>query len=123
MNYKKLLIAAIVILFAGIAVYSVRGVVNPYVTFKQAMKEASHVQILGTLYKSVPTAHFEGYYTFTLIDKDGTMMNIMHKGLKPQNFDHSTQVAAIGRYNTDTKTFDADKLLLKCPSRYKEMTK
>jgi hypothetical protein len=38
MNYKKLIIIAIIILFAGIALFSMKRALTPYVPFDEAMR-------------------------------------------------------------------------------------
>ena len=41
---------------------------------------------------------------------------VRYKGVKPDNFDEAYHVVAIGKYTGDA--FAADKLLIKCPSKY-----
>ena len=43
-------------------------------------------------------------------------MLVRYKGVKPDNFDEAYHVVAIGKYTGDA--FAADKLLIKCPSKY-----
>ena len=43
-------------------------------------------------------------------------MRVAYKGLKPGNFNDATQVVAIGRFHGGT--LEAEKLLVKCPSKY-----
>ncbi len=41
-----------------------------------------------------------------------------YKGLKPANFEDAISIVAIGQYDESSKEFEANKLLVKCPSKY-----
>lgn len=120
MNRRKLIILAIVILFAALALYSIKGVLTPYVSFQEAMETGDFVQIIGALDKSVPVQHHEGYYTFSLKEKSGAPLSVVHRGLKPFNFEHANQIVALGSFNKEKKVFDAEKILVNCPSKYRK---
>jgi cytochrome c-type biogenesis protein CcmE len=45
-------------------------------------------------------------------------MRVRYHGLKPANFEEAISIVAIGRYDGSEKVFVADKLLVKCPSKY-----
>ena len=68
MNYKKIIVAALIILFIVIAFFSLRGDLTPYVSFKRAIESGKYVQIIGKLNKAIPAKHYEGYFTFNLDD-------------------------------------------------------
>jgi len=119
-NHRKLIILAIIILFGGLALYSIKGVLTPYVSFQEAMETGDYVQIIGALDKSVPVQHHEGYYTFSLKGKSGAPLSVVHRGLKPFNFEHANQIVALGSYNKEKNVFDAKKILVNCPSKYKK---
>jgi cytochrome c-type biogenesis protein CcmE len=53
---------------------------------------------------------------FSIQDEHGDVMKVAYKGLKPGNFNEATQVVAIGRFHGGT--LEAEKLLVKCPSKY-----
>mgnify|MGYP003597896777 CR=1 FL=1 len=55
---------------------------------------------------------------FTLTDEDGNRITAFHNGVKPQNFEHTEQVVLLGKYSPDKNIFEADKVLVKCPSKY-----
>lgn len=118
MNSKKITVIILVILFTGIAFYSMRGMFTPYVSFNDARKYGEFVQIIGVRDKKVKPEHFEGYFTFTMKDKDGTDIKVLYTGQKPLNFEHADQVVALGSYDREKKVFNAEKILIKCPSKY-----
>ena len=56
---------------------------------------------------------------FTLKDpKTQSILRVRYKGVKPGNFEDAISIVAIGRFDAGTKEFDANKLLVKCPSKY-----
>ena len=120
MRGRKIIIAGVVIAgCAALALYSMRGALSPYVSFREAMAARTPVQIIGSLDRAVPVRHFEGGYTFTLTEKGGVSMPVEHRGAKPLNFEHTSQVVAIGTYDSARAVFRADKILVKCPSKYR----
>lgn len=118
MKYKKIIVSLLIILFIVIAFYSLIGVMTPYVSFKEAIDTGKYVQIIGKLNKSAPQLHEEGSFTFTLNDEDNNLIKIDYKGVKPLNFEHANQIVALGTYNRQKRIFEAEKILIKCPSKY-----
>lgn len=118
MKAKHILLTVLILFFGGVAFYSMSDMMTPYVSFDQARNSGQYVQVIGTLVKSKPVQHDEGSFSFFMEDEQGSRLNVVHTGTKPLNFDHATQVVALGNYNSGTQTFDADRLLVKCPSKY-----
>mgnify|MGYP000849573457 CR=1 FL=1 len=123
MKLKNLIIIGLVLLFGGAAVYSLGGFLSPYVPFREARETKSYVQVIGSLERGTPLRHYEGYFVFVLKDKQNETMSVIYRGSKPLNFEHTSQVVAIGVYNSEKKVFEADRLLVKCPSKYEEKAK
>jgi len=121
MKYRNTIIFIIALGLLVAAVFSLsEDILSPYVPFKEAMESpGKYVQVIGKLDKSVPVTHRESEYSFTLIDKDGAKMSAVHRGTKPQNFEHTDQVVVLGRYRAGDNIFEADKVLVKCPSKYR----
>jgi cytochrome c-type biogenesis protein CcmE len=121
MTFRNILIFTAGLALLIIAIFSFSDdILSPYVPFREAKSNpGNYVQIIGALDKSAPVTHAEGSYSFTVIDKDGTGMRVVHEGTKPQNFEHTEQVVILGRYRIDGNVFEADKVLVKCPSKYR----
>ena len=121
MKYRNIIIFLLGLGLLAAAVFSLsENILSPYVPFSEAISSpGKYVQVIGRLDKSARVVHREGEYTFTVIDKDGTKMNIKHRGTKPQNFEHTDQVVILGKYNAGSEVFEADKILVKCPSKYR----
>jgi cytochrome c-type biogenesis protein CcmE len=89
---------------------------TPYVSFAEAMEKKETVQVKG--YLAGPVGTMGGGYgiSFVLRDDEGTAVNVVYAGAKPDNMEHSESVVVIGCYE-DLK-FNAEKILVKCPSKY-----
>lgn len=119
MNVKVMVALGLVAVAAAIGVSSFKKSVTPYISFAEARHTSGLVQVNGTLadkhYVARPS---EQFLTFKLKDQQGEIMPVTYHGVIPGNFDQATMVVAIGRYKDDH--FEADQLLVKCPSKYQE---
>jgi cytochrome c-type biogenesis protein CcmE len=115
------LIGALLLLaFAGFSLSSFKETLTPYVPYEKAKSGERIVQVAGALLKgsSSYVATQESLY-FNLKDpKTSETLRVCYKGLKPANFEDAISIVAIGRFDTGAKVFEADKLLVKCPSKY-----
>jgi len=123
MKKSNIIIVSIVIVCGIIALFSFKGLLTPYVPFDEAMKGQAYVQVLGNLVKSVPVQNTVDGFIFTIEDDSSKRLTVIHKGSKPLNFEHATSVVAIGTYNCQKQIFEADKILVKCPSKYTKENK
>ena len=108
-----IIIIAAFIVFAGL---TFQKSLTPYVSFADAKKTQSTVQVKGV---RVDNGHFDmekETFNFKLADDKGEKFNVVYKGVKPSNFEQATEVVAIGRFNNGI--FEAEQLLVKCPSKY-----
>jgi cytochrome c-type biogenesis protein CcmE len=112
-------IVALVII-VGFVIYgavSLKTSLTPYVGFAEAKSSPQTVQVMGELEKSATRYDTTaGLLYFTLKDSHGETLEVSYKGVRPGNFDQATQIVAIGNYRE--KVFQADQLLVKCPSKY-----
>ena len=58
-------------------------------------------------------------FTFLLVDNEGTEQKVYYNEPVPADFQRSEQVVVIGSYR-EKEIFVADKILMKCPSKYQE---
>lgn len=106
--------------FAGFSASAFKDTLTPYVPYETARKGDRVVQVAGALAKgsSSYVATEESLY-FTLQEPETKeTLRIRYKGLKPANFEDAISIVAIGRYDEAAQKFEADKLLVKCPSKY-----
>jgi len=122
MNTKRIIIfiAAIALVIIGIFSLS-SNLMTPYVDFPESINHPDkYVQIIGKLDKKIPVKYSDTNFIFTLISKKGNKITVSHNGAKPLNFEHAEQVVALGKFDAVKKIFIADKILVKCPSKYKK---
>ncbi len=114
----RYVVALVIIL--GFIIYgavSLKTSLTPYVSFAEAKGSPQTVQVMGELEKSATRYDTTaGLLFFTLKDKHGELLEVSYKGVRPGNFDQATQIVAIGNYKA--QIFEADQLLVKCPSKY-----
>ncbi len=91
---------------------------TPYVTFTEAKSSGRTVQVMGALQKGSTRYDTEKKTLFfTLVDpQTKDVIPVAYTDVKPANFEDAVSIVAIGRYHNDT--FAAEKLLVKCPSKY-----
>jgi cytochrome c-type biogenesis protein CcmE len=128
---KKSHIFIIVIIAAAIGIIvSTAGDASTYVTFDEAYKLASNgsknsIHVVGELKKDA-NGHVVGImegsdkvsFSFLMIDENKKEQLVIYNEPMPQDFMRSEKVVVIGSYQNET--FLADKILLKCPSKYQE---
>ena len=109
--------AALALAFIGFGVTAFQKTLTPYLTFDEARKARGTVQVMGSLDKQsdrYDTGRQE--LSFDLLDSNGRRMTVAYRGIKPANFKDAISIVAIGRYQKGR--IEAEKLLVKCPSKY-----
>lgn len=129
---KTHIIGILVIAVAIVIIMSSVGDASTYVSFGEAIERAedgdmTKVHVVGRLKKD-PKGHIVGmqydplvdpnYFTFMLVDTNRYEQKVVYYNPKPQDFERSEQVVITG--NMQNNVFVADKILLKCPSKYTE---
>ncbi len=128
---KKSHILGIVVIATAIGIIiSTAGDASSYVTFRQAQEMAfsgndSKIHVVGTLKKAddgdvvgIEPAADKLSFSFVMVDADMKEQKVYYPEPMPVDFLRSEQVVVIGAYHDEL--FVADKILLKCPSKYQE---
>lgn len=119
-NKMYIVVGVLVIAFAAFSLLSFKQSLTPYVTYAEAQAAPRVVQVAGGLEKE--TFYYDeekGTLHFTLLDPESDdVLKVRYDGLKPANFEDAISIVAIGRFDEATDEFHADKLLVKCPSKY-----
>jgi cytochrome c-type biogenesis protein CcmE len=90
---------------------------TPYISFAEARTASGLVQVHGTLAdKNYVLKTEEQFMSFKLKDEKGDIMPVEYRGVIPGNFDQAVSVVAIGKF--EGGHFEAQQLLVKCPSKY-----
>jgi len=127
---KSHILAIGIIAVAVIIMISTAGDTSSYVTFQEAKNIAENnsstkVHVVGTLRKDdhgqvqdIHPSPDKLSFSFVMLDENEMAQEVYYNEPMPADFQRSEQVVIIGSYNKDL--FVADKILLKCPSKYQE---
>ncbi len=108
---------AIIAIFIIFSAVSFKSSLTPYVTFAQAKTMTGSVQVRGVLGAEQVNVTEDGQgIAFRLRDEKGQEALVVYKGTKPDGIEQATSIVAIGKYHNEQ--FIAEKLLVKCPSKY-----
>ena len=128
---KKSHLVIIVVIAAAIGILvSTAGDASTYVGFSEAYEMASvgnkkDIHVVGELMKDasgnitgIETGVDKVSFSFVLVDESGRRQKVEYNEPMPQDFTKSEKVVVIGSFDGDT--FNASKIILKCPSKYQE---
>ena len=124
------IIGILVIAVAIVLIITTAGDASQYLTFDQARAQAlegnkAQVHVVGQLKKNV-MGDVEGItpspdmlsFKFIMVDENGKEEEVFHPNPMPTDFMKSEQVVVVGGFKNNK--FVAEKILLKCPSKYQE---
>lgn len=132
MNKKTKMIIAVSTVLLAVAFLFLQGFrasggVGEYLTIEEAMsasqgKADKFIQMeANVVSSSVKYDSTKPLLEFDLTD-DKNVISVQFADVKPDNFDSGYPVIIEGRFGED-KLFKADKVLVKCPSKYEEESK
>jgi len=128
---KKSHILIVVVIAAAIAILvSTAGDASTYVGFTEAYSIAKtgskkEIHVVGQLKKDaqgnvvgIEPGMDRVSFSFVMVDDQGKEQKVEYNQPMPQDFTKSEKVVVIGSYKGES--FQASKILLKCPSKYQE---
>mgnify|MGYP006290596885 CR=1 FL=1 len=119
MKKSHIIGGVLIVLALVLAMYSFKSTLTTYVTVDEAKASGQRVQVAGLAVSGTEQYDTEtNNLVFTLREDGGAEMRVEYDGPRPGNFDDVTKVVAIGQYVADKEAFDADELLVKCPTKY-----
>jgi len=119
-NLKVILAVVLLAAAVVVGVTSFRKSVTPYISFTEARRASGLVQVNGVLAdKNYVMKRDEQFLEFKLKDSKNEVLPVVYRGVIPGNFDQAVSIVAIGHYQQDH--FEAEQLLVKCPSKYQAL--
>ena len=119
MKIKYILGIAIIIILSLYAGLSFKRSLTPYVSFQEARRSDNTVQTIGgILHRDVYYDLEKGKLYFVIEDENKDKLKVEYDGTRPANFDQATTAVVVGQYKQGL--FVAEKVLVKCPSKYEE---
>ncbi len=119
MNKKALIGLILIVVFSGFLLFSFADQVGGYMTFDEAAETQSRAHVAGMW---VEGEKFEynprnNVFTFYMEDESGTVKKVEYRDAKPANFEDAEKVVVEGYVRQDD-VFEAEHILVKCPSKY-----
>ncbi len=110
--------AALILAFLALGLTTFSSSMTPYVKFDEAEKSVRVVQVMGGLEKGSSRYDTASKtLLFNLVDLETKkVLPVAYRDVKPANFEDAVSIVAIGKYQKNA--FQAEKLLVKCPSKY-----
>lgn len=127
---KSHILIIVVIAVAATIIITTSNDASTYVTFDQAYQLASNgsknnIHVVGELKKDyqgkiigIEPGKDKVSFFFIMVDENRKQQIVYHNQPMPQDFTRSEKIVVIGNYSGDV--FVAEKILLKCPSKYQE---
>ena len=117
MKPKYIVGILIILVFIVFAAINLIKSLTPYVSLDDAKKSTKVVQVKGQ--RVIGSEHFDvdsKVFTFKMTDDKGEEFSVIYNGVKPANLEEAEELVVICRYTQGQ--FEADQLLVKCPSKY-----
>lgn len=120
-RWKILAAAGLValLIYAGYALFSSGNIIQPYVTFDKAKELTGVVRVAVFVDQKTRTYdHETGALEFMAKDTKGNICKVRLNPnfVPPAGFEQTPMAVVIGRYKNGL--FEADRMFLKCPSKY-----
>lgn len=126
----KYIFAILIIGVCIVIVMTMAGDASSYVDFTEAKTlsdkgSTKSIHVVGTLPRTA-SGEILGIeesadmlsFKFDMVDENGFKQKVLHANPMPTDFTKSEQVVIVGSYQGEN--FIAEKILLKCPSKYEE---
>ena len=133
MKLKPFHLIALLVIAAGAGIIvSTSGDASTYVCFAEARKmladgDDAKVHVVGSLPKD-PSGKILGtsyepeknpdFFRFILVDEKKESVEVWYNNPRPADFERSEKIVVVGAMKGGH--FEADKILMKCPSKYNE---
>lgn len=116
MPKRVIIVLIIVVAFGGFMFSSLIRSCSPHVGFDRA-RSGQRVQVFGTIIpEEIVFDSTNLTLSFVIKDESGDVLPVIYKGVVPSNFEYAQQATCGGVWKNGE--FNADQLLLKCPSKY-----
>lgn len=114
------IIGIIIIALAIGVIISTYADSSTYGSFTEAKETEKELHVVGKLNKGKEMFYNPqkdaNYFSFYMVDNKGTECKVIFNGTKPQDFEKSEQIVLTGEMQNGD--FYANKILMKCPSKY-----
>ena len=117
---KSSIVGMMIIAIAIGVIISTYADSSTYGSFTDAQETQKELHVVGKLNKKKEMFYNPqqdaNYFSFYMVDNKGKECKVEFTGSKPQDFERSEQIVLTGQM--DNGAFHANKILMKCPSKY-----
>ena len=111
------------VLMAGFTFLMLRSFgesVGGYMSFTEAAEQDAYAHVVGDWVREQPVSYdaSSNQFSFYMTDEIGGIRQVVYFNPKPANFEDAERVVVEGRM--DGEVFVAEKILVKCPSKYND---
>ncbi|OEF96096.1 cytochrome c maturation protein CcmE [Desulfuribacillus alkaliarsenatis] len=124
---KKVMIGSLIIIGAVLAllIFATPGATGVEVTVGDIIAEPERfedrfIKVSGSLVRGSVNWNPQETTLRFQVEHEGAVMDVRHRGIRPDNFDDDVIVILDGKYLVDEQVFVADRLSTRCPSKYEE---
>lgn len=119
MKIKYIVFASLLIVAMIFIVYSFQSSLTPYVKIQEAKMSPGRIQVAGLLQaNSVKYDRETQIMEFIICEPEGDVLEVHYNGYRRSNLNDVEKVVVIGTYDQVECIFNADEILVKCPSKY-----
>lgn len=121
MKNSSVIIAVIIIVVAGSIVFTSVSGQSRYSDFSDAFSSPGEkITVIGKLNREKEMVDLPNHMEFYVVDEKHRECKVIYNKTKPQDFERSEKIVMTGAVKG--KSFVANELLLKCPSKYNNST-
>jgi len=105
-----------------LATFGAFGGAGKYGSFDQAMKSGEKMHVVGKWVNRTNADYdvTQELFAFDLQDTTGNTQRVHFYDPKPGDLEDAERIVIEGRYHKEHKSFVADKIFMKCPSKYND---
>ncbi|MEL6443781.1 MAG: cytochrome c maturation protein CcmE [Bacteroidota bacterium] len=120
MTPKTIIGIALIGVFGFLVVRSFGQQVGGYEDFATAEQTGNYAHVVGDWVREQPVSYdaSSNQFSFYMTDEIGGIRQVVYFNPKPANFEDAERVVVEGRM--DGEVFVAEKILVKCPSKYND---
>lgn len=122
MKTSQIILLAVIAVFVVVLAINFSGSSSQYADFATARESGDYVHVVGTWVEREKASYDADHdlFRFAMQDTSGQVSWVVYNDPQPQNFDHAERVVIVGKQ--DGEAFHAEKIIMKCPSKYEETT-
>ncbi len=120
MKLRSIILLLLIAGVIGVIISQSMDSLSQYTDFAEAKASGKEVHVVGKWVKRDQYSYDpnQDLFQFYMEDSTGITQLVHYRDPKPVNFESAEKVVVIGQYEQEKDVFKANKILMKCPSKY-----